>query len=263
MLERAVKKGEGYQKATQAFNKLFQEYWRTAQYAAKFPGGLFVHRDHDGDPHARPPFSLVSAKEQRDGMKLVAEHVFQAPSYDPKLLNYLPATHWSHWGMVESFRLDYPIHDYVAMMQGAILYELLNPLTMERLHDNELKIVSDADRYTLAEHLRTLVEAVFSEWKAGKAGKYTDTSPYIADFRRNLQRMTLKELAYLVQEPYSGPEDARTLARMHLQALDSQISTLLHKQDVQLDDYTKAHLLDSQKRIQQILNARLQLQNVD
>ena len=52
MLERAVKKGEGYQKARQAFNKMFQEYWRTAQYAAKFPGGVFVHRDHDGDPNA-------------------------------------------------------------------------------------------------------------------------------------------------------------------------------------------------------------------
>ena len=50
LLERAVKKGEGYQKARQAFNKLFQEYWRTAQYAAKFPGGMFVNRDHDGDP---------------------------------------------------------------------------------------------------------------------------------------------------------------------------------------------------------------------
>jgi hypothetical protein len=75
--------------------------------------------------------------------------------------------------------------------------------------------------------------------------------------------MALKELAYLVQEPYSGPEDARTLARMHLQTLDSQITAVLSKHDVVLDDYTKAHLLDSQKRIQQVLNARLQLQNVD
>jgi hypothetical protein len=267
MLDRAVKKGEGYQKARQAFNKLFQEYWRTAQFAAKFPGGLFVHRDHDGDPHARPPFSLISAKEQREGMKLVADHVFRAPGYDPKLLNYLPATHWSHWGIIEPYRLDYPIYEYVATMQGMILYELLNPTTMERLHDNELKIVSDADRYTLAEHLRTVVEAVFSEWKEAKAGKYTDTAPYIPGFRRNLQRMALKELAYLVQEPYSGPEDARTLARMHLQTLDQQIAALLGRHDVKhavtLDDYTKAHLLDCQKRIQQVLNARLQLQNVD
>jgi len=35
------------------------------------------------------------------------------------------------------------------------------------------------------------------------------------------------------------------------------------KKDFVVDDYTKAHLLDSQKRIDQILNARVQLQSVD
>jgi hypothetical protein len=76
--------------------------------------------------------------------------------------------------------------------------------------------------------------------------------------------MALKDLAYLVQEPYSGPEDARTLARMHLQHLSVQIGGLLSgKKDFVLDDYTNAHLLDSQKRIDQILNARVQLQSVD
>jgi hypothetical protein len=264
MLERAVKKGEGYQKARQAFNKLFVEYWRTAHFAAKFPGGVFVHRDHDGDPNARAPFTLVTTKEQRAGMKLVADHVFKTPGYDPKLLNYLPATHWTHWGIDFPYRLDYPISQSVALMQSMILYELLNPMTMERLHDNELKSTSDADRYTLAEHVRTMVATIFSEWKDPKAGKYTDTAPYIPAFRRDLQRMAIKELAYLVQEPYSGPEDARTLARMHLQNLFSQIGGLLiEKKDFVLDDYTKAHLLDSQKRIDQILNARVQLQSVD
>jgi hypothetical protein len=263
MLERAVKKGEGYQKARQAFNKLFAEYWRTALFAAKFPGGIFTHRDHDGDPNARAPFTIASAKEQREGMKLVADHVFKTPGYDPKLLNYLPATHWTHWGLSLPYRLDYPISENVARMQAVILYELLNPMTMERLHDNELKSASDKERYTLAEHLRTLVETIFSEWKEAKAGKYTDVSPYIPAFRRDLQRMTIKDLAFLIQEPSSGPEDARTLSRMHLQTLESQIEAILKKKDVELDDYTKAHLLDCQKRINQVLNAQLQLQNVD
>ena len=263
LLERAVKKGEGYQKARQAFNKLFQEYWRTARFAARFPGGIFVHRDHVGDPNARAPFTIVTGKEQRAGMQLVAEHVFKTPGYDPKLLNYLPTTHWSHWGLAYPYRLDYPISEYVATMQSAILNELFDPMTMDRLHDNELKSVSDNERYTLAEHLRSLVATIFSEWKDGKAGKYTDASPYIPAFRRNLQRIAVKDLAYLVQERYSGPEDARTLSRMHLQTLESQIEAILKKKDVELDDYTRAHLLDSQKRISQVLNAQLQLQSVD
>jgi hypothetical protein len=50
--------------------------------------------------------------------------------------------------------------------------------------------------------------------------------------------------------------------------LDSQITALLHPTDpkvkeFQLDDYSRAHLLDSQKRIHQILNAQLNIQSVD
>jgi hypothetical protein len=263
LLEKAVKKGEGYQKARQAFNKMFQEYWRTAQYAAKFPGGLLVNRDHDGDPNARAPFVMLDVKQQRDGMKLLAEHVFSAPKYDPKLLNYLPASHWLHWGMAFPFRLDYPIYETVGIMQEFILFDLLNSRTLNRLHDNELKVVGDGDRYTVSEHLRTLVEAIFSEWKEAKAGKYTESAPYIAGFRRNLQRKTLGDLAFFVQESFSGPEDIRTLARMHLATLESQIKAILDQKDLKLDDYSRAHLLDSQKRIHQVLNAQLILQSVD
>ena len=124
-------------------------------------------------------------------------------------------------------------------------------------------MVGDGDRYTMAEHVRTLVEAIFSEWKEAKPGKYTDSTPFIAGFRRNLQRMALSDLAFFVQESFSGPEDTRTLARMHLATLDGQLKAILDQKDLKLDDYSRAHLLDSQKRIHQILNAQLILQSVD
>ena len=100
------------------------------------------------------------------------------------------------------------------------------------------------------------MEPIFAEWKEAKPAKYTDSAPYISGFRRNLQRMALKDLAFFVQESFSGPEDIRTLARMHLSTLDSQVTALLNQKDLKLDDYTRAHLLDSQKRIQQVLNAQ-------
>jgi hypothetical protein len=263
MLDRAVKKGEGFQRARQAFNKLFEEYWRAARYTARFPGGIVTHRDHKGDPHARPPFQLVDTKQQRDAMKVLSEHVFAPPSYDPSVLNYLTPTHWSHWGMVESIRKDYPIDEYVEMMQSEILFQVLNPITLARLHDNEQKVAATSDRYTMAEHMRSLIEAIFAEWKDAKPATYSEKAPYIAVYRRNLQRMTLKELAYILTSSYSSPEDARTLARMHLQTLNAQINTILQKKDVKLDDYTRAHLLDSQKRIQQVLDAHLEIQSID
>ena len=73
----------------------------------------------------------------------------------------------------------------------------------------------------------------------------------------------MKELASLVISGYGAPEDARTLARMHLSTLDGQIDTLLKDDKVKLDDYSRAHLLDSQRRIRQVLNAELEVRSVN
>ncbi len=54
VLERSVDDGDGYQRARQAFGLLLSEYWRTAFFAARFPGGVQVHRDHKGDPKRAP-----------------------------------------------------------------------------------------------------------------------------------------------------------------------------------------------------------------
>jgi hypothetical protein len=37
----------------------------------------------------------------------------------------------------------------------------------------------------------------------------------------------------------------------------------LKKPDVKLDDYTRAHLLDSQQKIQQVLNAQLEVRSIE
>jgi len=264
ILDRSVKEGDGYQKARQMFGMLFSEYWRTAIFAARFPGGVHVHRDHKGDKNGRPPFRVVDVNQQRAAMKLLSTLAFSAPQYDPKTLNYLAATRWSHWGMRSSSRLDYPIHETVLMMQDLLLGRLMNSYTLARLHDSELKVAADADAYTLAEHLKNLVDTLFTEWTPeAKAGKYTNRKCYISSFRRNLQRRALKRFAGLVTAGRGLPEDARTLARMHLVQIDANITALLEKKDVELDDYSRAHLLDSRNRIQQVLNAELDLPSID
>ena len=169
MLERAVKKGEGYQKARQAFNKLFQEYWRTAQFAAKFPGGLFVHRDHDGDPHARPPFTSRHGKRAARGHEAGRRARLQGARLRSQAAQLSAGDALDATGASSSrIASIIPSTNTSPRCRRRSCMSLLNPMTMERLHDNELKIVSEADRYTLAEHLRTLVEAIFSEWKDGE-----------------------------------------------------------------------------------------------
>jgi hypothetical protein len=264
VVDRTVADGDGYQKARQAFGMLFSEYWRTAQFAARVPGGVYVHRDHKGDKDGRPPFKVVEAESQRDAMKLLAETAFASPSYDHNVLNHLAATRWNHWGIRTYSRLDYPIHEFVERMQAGLFLQLLDPLTLSRLQDGEIKTDGEGDVYTLAEHLRLLVESVFSEFEGPeKPGKYTDREPYISSFRRNLQRIALKRLGALVTNGGGAPEDARTLARMHLSNLDGRITVLLNKNGVALDDYSKAHLTDTQNRIRQILNANLGINSIN
>lgn len=259
VVDKSVKEGQGYQRARQAFGLLLSEYWRTAFYAARFPGGVHVHRDHKGDADARPPFQIVDADQQREAMKLLVEHVFATPSYDGPMLNFLAASRWNHWGQRSLDRLDYPIHEITLRMQRQVLGQILSANTLQRLHDNEVKLVEDADAYTLAEHLRRLVDGVFSEWTAeGVEGEFSDRRPYIGSFRRNLQRETLQRLCDLVTRG-GGPEDARTLARMHLQRLQTQIARLLKSEKVKLDDYTRAHLQDCQAQIRRVLTAKLDL----
>ncbi len=263
VLERSVEDGNGYQRARQAFGLLLSEYWRTAFFAARFPGGVHVNRDHKGDPSQRPPFAVVNPSQQRDALKLLSETAFGCPKYDPKLLNHLAASRWSHWGMDEPNRLDYPIHEIVEMMQSRLLSQLLSGNTLTRLHDSELKVASDADAYTLAEHMRLVVNGVFTEWNKPTAGEYSPRNPCISSFRRQLQRLVVKELGDFVISGFGIPEDARTLARMHLAELDVQIESLLKNQDVKLDDYSRAHLLDSQRRIRQVLNAGLDVRSIN
>lgn len=260
VMERTVKTGEGYQRARQAFQLLFTEYWNAADTAAKFPGGIYLSRDHKGGKDGRAPFTPVPAEKQREAMKLLTESAFSPPAVNGRELNYLAVSRWSHWGTTEPFRLDYPIHDEMLFKQDAILSRVLGSTTLYRILDSEFKVEPDTDAYTLAEHLALINDGIFAEWKAKpEKEKYLNRSPLISSFRRNLQRQTIRRLGSIVAQFSSAPSDARTLTRMHLQTLRDQAQTLLDDRALTLDDYSRAHLLDSVARIDSILKAELQI----
>ncbi|MFN9375177.1 MAG: zinc-dependent metalloprotease [Planctomycetaceae bacterium] len=275
VVDRAVVDGDGYQRARQAFGMLFGKYWQTLSYVARFPGGVYVHRDHKGDPNGRKPFVPVEAAKQREAMKLLTDSAFNVPALPPAdVLNSLASSRWSHWGTRDVARLDYPVQQQIANAQSNILNQLLATNTLTRLSDFELKSAVEADVYTLAEHLRMLVDGIFTEIReAPKPGEYTNRKPYINALRRNLQRTALKRLAGNLTGGGGGlaallggaaaPEDVRTLVRMHLVDIDKQITTLLAAQDVKLDDYTRAHLQDSQERIRKVLTAQVMVPSID
>jgi metallophosphoesterase superfamily enzyme len=80
----------------------------------------------------------------------------------------------------------------------------------------------------------------------------------VASVRRDLQRLYLNSLVRMMVNPLPDtPEDARTLARATLADLATGLDRAMARRTIELDSYTRAHLVDSRERIAQALNAQM------
>jgi len=262
IVERMTKDdGGGYGRVRQAFGILLAAHGGAMYNASRLVGGLYGSRSHKGDENAPPPFRVVEADKQRAAVDLLADKMFGVEpfSFPPELYNQLAATRWLHWGVREVAREDYPVHEVILMWQDRVLGRLLDPLVLERIRDNELKVPADQDAFTTAELLDKLSAAVLAEVKATGPGDYTPRKPAIASLRRGLQRAYLTRLAGLAMN--GGPQnpDAQSLAAEQLRSLDAAIAALVAKEDVKLDAPSRAHLVELRSRIAKVLDADLLL----
>ena len=246
----------GYERVRQAFGVLLTAHGQAMTFAARLVGGVNTSRSHRGDPNARPPFAVVDAAKQREALDVLEKGMLAAEpfTFPPELLNQLVATRWSHWGSPEVSREDYPVHDVVLMWQDRVLGKLLDTVTLDRIHDGELKVSADQDAFTLAELLERLSAAVMSEVGTTGPGDYTVRKPAISSLRRGLQRTYVSRLCGLVLGT-AVSADAQALASAQLRDLSTSIKALLARNDVKLDDYSKAHLADLDARIEKALDA--------
>ena len=260
VVQRVTGEGEGYQRARRAFNVLLSEYGRVMFFTARFIGGVYVHRDHKGDPGARPPYVIVKRRKQREAMMLLEREVFGQDSYQfpAELYNHLGHSNWYHWGTKFPTRVDYPVHETILLWQDRMLAQLLSSLTLSRLIDSELKVPEDQEAFTAAELLERLTGAIFSETEDLTGDKYTNREPAVNSLRRSLQRRYLRRLADLAMGNTSAPEDCRSVAYSELEALEARIRQVLAGK-AQLDTYSRAHLNEAARRIRKVLDARLQL----
>jgi hypothetical protein len=251
----------GYGRVRQAFGILLAAHGSAMYNASRLVGGLYGSRSHKGDKDAPPPFRVVEAEKQRAALDLLADKMFGAQpfSFPPELYNQLAATRWLHWGASEVDREDYPAHDVILMWQDRVLGRLLDPLVLDRIRDNELKVPADQDAFTTAELFERLSAAVLAEVKEIGPGDYTPRKPAIASLRRGLQRAYVTRLAGLAMSGGAGNPDAQSLAAEQLRSLDSGITAVLAKQDVALDAPSRAHLAELRNRIAKVLDADLSL----
>lgn len=264
--DKVTKEGMGYQRVRRAFGSLLFEHGFTMYLASRYIGGQYHHRDHRGDENGRLPFVPVPAVKQREALQFIKEYALsdKAFTFSPELLNSLAITRWSDWGgdSWTSTRFDYPVHDVILRNQTLILERMLYPSVLSRVQDAELKFPKGEDAFTLPELFSGITDAVWVELgRDAGAKQWSNSDAFISSFRRGLQREHLKQLIKLVLEADSGtPEDARSLARLHLGQIRSKIQRVIQNARGALDDYSFAHLEESQVRVEKALDASFRVE---
>ncbi len=252
----AVKDGESYTKLRRAFMSIVSQRALVVDYVARFPGGQVINRDHKGDPNGREPIAMIEPAKQREALKFVCENVFAENSYEvsPKLLAMLAPGRYSHWESDEfDFFVEFNIHDFVATAQSRCLTTLMNPFTIGRIHDNQVKF-ANGDVYSLGEHITCITDSIWAELDEGDRD-VSESKPFINTFRRNLQRRhidTLMELV-LTKPGTLVPADANSIARLTMGKLSKKIEKVLSRD---LDIATEAHLTDVKTRVDKAMEAQ-------
>lgn len=252
-----VEEGEGYEKARQAFGVLLSRHGNSMFLASRYVGGVYVSRSHKGDDNAPDPYTVVDVEKQRDALRLVCEQLFTAKPFDfpTELYGKLAPSHWSHWGTEPNYRSDYPIHEAILLWQERVLNRLMSSLTLERIHDAELKLPADADAFTVVELLSTLTNSIFAELDSDLGDDASLRRPAVASLRRNLQRAYLDRLSKLALGT-TAPEDCQTVAYSELGRLKTRIDDYVDTSGEKLDRYSHAHLTESSARIEKVMDAR-------
>jgi hypothetical protein len=160
-----------------------------------------------------------------------------------------------HWGASPAAggRVDFPLHEWAAAQQGALLSQLLDPAVLARIRDAELRAPAGEPVLDIPELFATLTDAIWAE--AGPV-RGRETAHSVVSVRRDLQRLHLNALVRMIVAPAPGtPEDARAMARATLTDLALRLDRALDGDRDTLDAYTRAHFADSRERIGQALAA--------
>ena len=270
LADRVVEKGDGYQRARQAFGMLLRQYGDASYLVARHVGGEYVHRDHRGDPNARDPMIPVKAAKQREALKFLQDRVFTDKPFQfpPELLRKLAADRWMHWGneLEVMGAVDFPLNERILRLQKVALHELLDGGTLNRIQNIAWKADKDDKPLQIAEVFESLTQSIWSDLPGGTAGS---TSTVL---RRNLQREYFQRLSEMVlgsrgRGPVAFffsiggtvPPDARSLARMHLRDINTRIDQALAGKKTEVDPAWRAHLEECKERIAKTLTASMQV----
>ena len=263
LLEWGAKDAESWYFLRKGFVSLLVERMMVLDYVGRYIGGQNTSRSHRGDPDAQPPFAVVDAELQRRALAFTEENAYQDSffSFPPELLNHLAAPRWYHAGASTDFVVDFPIRQWIGVLQWFNLVDRLFPNNLRRIHDNELRS-NESNKLTAAEYLQRMQKACWSDvLDPSKAADKTwsDTSPFLSSIRRSLQREYLNLLEPLVRTAPGTvlSPDLHAMVQASARRLGDGISKTLDKGGSSLDFASEAHLTACKSRIERMLKPEL------
>jgi hypothetical protein len=256
IIERGVGDNESWQKARQLYSHLLGAHFWSIAAASNWIGGAYVNKYRKGDPGATDPVTPVEVEHQRRALQFVIDNALNDEAYglDPQLLRKLAVDQWYDEGFQSM--PDYPIHDQVLSLQATTLTMLMNPTRLRRIQDNELRMDQGEDTLTVPELLNALRDTIWVEPSGLDRGTpASNRDPMFSTLTRNLQREHLNRLIDLARGmrwPNASGATIATLARQQLRDIRDRIDAY---EQLELDDYARAHLADSRERIDRALEA--------
>lgn len=258
-----VQNGESWSKARRGYELTLSVQVQAVSMMAHWIGGTFIYRDKKGDPKGRVPIEAVPADQQRKALRFVMDNSFREEAYGltPELLRHMSVDKWWDTNAAGPSAMEnsaWPIHDRILGIQAAVLTSLMKPSTLERVYDNEFLVPSQQDAVTLPELLETLHGGIWGDLKddPARTEPYTARAPFISSLRRNLQKEYVDRLVDLLGKDTGlnvAQKPVQDLAAMQLEKILTAVSQF--KGSPKLDPYTRAHLVETHKRIQKVLDA--------
>jgi hypothetical protein len=236
---------DNYDRLDDMYAELIAQWAREMNHVAVVVGGVYQFTKYAGQTGR--VYQPVPRAKQAEAVQFLNDNVFTTPSFffDPEILRRIEPT-----GFVERVR----------QRQTAVLNLLFQDSRLSRLAEQS---ATQPGSYTITD--------LFGDVRRGAFAEYAGGPVRVDGYRRNLQRAFVDQMERLISTPlvtplppgftpFPGfnappprPADARAQARLELVDLLGNLRAALPRAG---DRTTRAHLVDLQARIDQILNPR-------
>ena len=238
---------DNYERLDDMYTELINQWAREMNHVAVVVGGVYQFTKY-ASQNGRV-YQPVPRAKQAEAVQFLNDNVFTTPSFffDPEILRRIEPT-----GFVERVRAR----------QTTLLNLLFQDARLARVAEQQAT-QADGAAYTMADLFGDVRRSAFAEFGTG--------SVRVDEYRRNLQRAFVDQMERLISTPlvtplppgftpFSGftppaprPADARAQARLELVDLQSTLRAALPRAG---DRTTRAHIVDLQARIDQILHPK-------